>query len=128
MKKISCLILISCCFLFACNKNSAPTPKSAPKQLQIVVSNITTTLTIYNFSVINQSSVKLIDIYAQTDNNTYTVDVHSGDVLKLNYFLELEGLSPPTDPVISFICDKVVIASVTNHAGIISGTKYITIP
>ncbi|HWZ16422.1 MAG TPA: hypothetical protein VNW95_14375 [Mucilaginibacter sp.] len=128
MKKILRLILISCCFLFACNKNSALTPKSAPKQLQIVVSNITTTLTIYNFSVINQSSVKLIDVYAQTDNNTYTVDVNSGDVLKLNYFLELEGLSPATDPVLSFIYEGAIMASVTNHAGIISGSKYITIP
>jgi hypothetical protein len=128
MKIFLWLILIGCCFLFACNKNSTPTPKSPPKQLQIVVSNITTTLTIYNFSVINQSSVKLIDIYAQTDNNTYTVKVNSGDVLKLNYFLELEGLSPATDPVVSFIYDRAVLASVTNHAGIISGAKYITIP
>lgn len=125
MKKI--LILISCCFLFACNKNSTPTP-SSPKQLQIVVSNITTTLTIYNFSVIDQSSVALINVYAQTENKAYTVNVSSGEALKLNYFLELEGPSPATDPVISFICDGAVLASVTNHAGIISGTKYVTIP
>ena len=114
--------------MFACNKNITPIPKSAPKQLQIVVSNITTTLTIYNFSVINQFSVKLIDVYAQTDNKTYTINVNSGDVLKLNYFLELEGLSPATDPVVSFICEGTKMASVTNHAGIISGSKYITIP
>ena len=103
-------------------------PKSTAKQLQIDVSNITTTLTIYNFSVINQSSVKLIDIYAQTENNTYTVNVNSGDVLKLNYFLELEGLSPETDPVVSFICEGEIMARITNHAGIMSGSKYITIP
>jgi hypothetical protein len=121
-------ILIGFCFLIACNKNSNPTPKGPSKPLQIVVSNITTTLTIYNFSVINQSSVKLIDIYAQTDNYTYTVNVNPGDVLKLNYFLELEGLSPATDPVISFIYDGATMFSVTNHAGIISGTKDITIP
>jgi hypothetical protein len=112
----------------ACNKNSGPKPESPSKPLQIVVSNITTTLTIYNFSVVNQSSVKLINIYAQTDNNTYTVNVHSGDVLQLNYFLELEGLSPATDPVISFVYDRTTMFSVTNHVGIVSGTKYITIP
>ncbi len=128
MKKYLYLILISCCFCSACNKNSTPTPKSPAKPLQIVVSNITSTLTIYNFSVINQSSVKLIDIYAQTDNNTYNVNVNPGDVLKLNYFLELEGLSPATDPVISFVYNGGTMASVTNHAGIISGTTYITIP
>src|SRR5476651_2342373 len=109
MRKYLCLILISCCFLLACKKNATPMPKSPAKPLQIVVSNITSTLTIYNFSVINQSSVKLIDIYAQTDNNTYTVNVNSGDVLKLNYFLELEGLSPPTDPVISFVYDGAIM-------------------
>ena len=76
----------------------------------------------------NQSSVKLINVYAQTDNNTYTVNVHSGDVLQLNYFLELEGLSPATDPVISFVYDRTTMFSVTNHVGIVSGTKYITIP
>ncbi|MDP9047917.1 MAG: hypothetical protein M3N14_07255 [Bacteroidota bacterium] len=128
MKKNLHLILISCCFLFACNKNSALTPKGPQKQLQVVVSNITTTLTIYNFSVINQSSEKLIDIYAQTYNHTYAVNVNSGDVLKLNYFLELEGLSPETDPVVSFIYEGAIMASVTNHAGIVSGSKYITIP
>jgi hypothetical protein len=127
MKKISCLILISFCCLIACNKNSGPTPKSSSIPLQIVVSNITSTLTIYNFSVINQSSDTLINIYAQTENKIYTVNVSSGEVLKLNYFLELEGLSPSTDPVISFIYDGVTLASVTNHAGIISGEKYITI-
>lgn len=128
MKFLLRLIFISFCFLIACNKNSAPKPESPSKPLQIVVSNITTTLTIYNFSVVNQSSVKLIDIYAQTDNNIYTVNVHPGDVLQLNYFLELEGLSPATDPVISFVYDGVTMFSVTNHAGIISGVKYITIP
>ena len=122
------LILISFCFLIACNKGSGPKPAAPSKPLQIVVSNITTTLTIYNFSVINQSSVKLIDVYAQTDNNTYTVNVSPGDVLQVNYFLELEGLSPATDPVISFVYDRITLASVTNNAGIVSGTKYITIP
>jgi len=122
------LILISFCFLVACNKSSGPKPESPPKPLQIVVSNITTTLTIYNFSVINQSSVKLIDVYAQTDNNVYTVNVTPGEVLKVNYFLELEGLSPATNPVISFVYDRITLASVTNNAGIVSGTTYITIP
>jgi hypothetical protein len=122
------LALVCFCFLMACNKSPGPKPESPAKPLQIVVSNITTTLTIYNFSVVNQSSVKLINVYAQTNNNTYTVNVHPGDVLQLNYFLELEGLSPSTDPVISFIYDGVTLFSVTNHAGIISGAKYITIP
>ena len=128
MKKKLFLILISCCFLIACNKNSNPTPKGIPKPLQIVVSNITTALTIYNFSITNQSSVKLIDIYAQLENKTYTVNVNSGDLLKVNYFLEIEGPSPLVEPVISFIYDGVTMASVTNRSGIISGAKYITIP
>jgi hypothetical protein len=126
VKKI--LFFISFCFLIACNKNSNPTPQNPPKQLQIVISNITTTLTIYSFSVINQSSVKLIDVYSQTDNKTYTVNVNPGDVLKLNYFLELEGPSPAVEPVISFIYDGVPMAMVSNNSGIISGAKYITIP
>ena len=128
MKKILFLILISSCFLIACNKSYNPAPASSAKPLQIVISKITTTLTIYSFSVVNQSSVKLIDIYSQTDNKTYTVNVNSGDVLKLNYFLELEGPSPAVEPVISFIYDGVPMASVSNNAGIISGAKYITIP
>ena len=128
MKFLLRLILISFCFLISCNKNSEPKPESPSKPLQIVVSNITTTLTIYNFSVVNQSSVKLIDIRAQTDNKTYTVNVNPGDTLQLNYFLELEGLSPDTDPVISFVYDGVTLFSVSNHAGIISGAKYVTIP
>jgi hypothetical protein len=122
------LILVIFCFLIACNKSPGPKPESPLKPLQIVVSNVTTTLTIYNISIVNQSSVKLIDIYAQTDNNTYTVNVRSGDVLQLNYFLELEGLSPATDPVVSFIYDGITMFSVTNDAGIVSGSKYITIP
>jgi hypothetical protein len=128
MKKILFLILSGCCFLMACKKNSNPTPKSARKPLQIVVSNITSTLTIYSFSVTDPSSVKLIDIYSQTENKTYTVNVNSGNVLKINYFLELEGTSPAVDPVISVIYDGVIITSVTNHSGIISGVKYIAIP
>jgi len=126
MKKI--LALICCCVLIACNKNSSPAPKGPPKPLQIVVSNITTTLTIYSFSVVNQSSVKLIDIHSQTENKTYTVNVNPGDVLKVNYFLELEGLRPATNPVITVVCDGVIMATVTNDAGIISGAKYITVP
>ena len=113
----------------ACNKNSTPAPESKPKPLQIVVSNITSTLTIYSFSVTEQSSsLKLIDIYSQTENKTFTVNVNSGDVLKLNYFLELEGPSPAVEPVVSFIYDGVTMASVANRSGIISGEKYITIP
>ena len=115
--------------MIACNKNSNPTPGSKSKPLKIVISNITSTLTIYSFSVTNQSSsVKLIDIYSQTENKTFTVDVNSGDVLKLNYFLELEGPSPAVEPVVSFIYEGVTMASVTNNAGIISGEKVITIP
>lgn len=128
MKKLLFFILISFCFLIACNKSSNPTPASPAKPLQIVISNITTTLTIYSFSVINQSSVKLIDIYSQTDNKTYTVNVNPGDALKLNYFLELEGPPPPVAPVISFIYNGVPMASVSNLSGIVSGSKYITIP
>lgn len=112
----------------ACNKNSAPTPPGPAKPLQIVISNITTTLTIYSFSVIDQSAATLIDIRSQTDNHTYTVNVKHGDVLQLNYFLELEGLRPATDPVITFVYDGVTMASVTNNAGIVSGSKSITIP
>ena len=126
--KLFLALILSSCLLMACNKSSAPTPKSTPKPLQIVISNITTTLTIYSFSVVNQSSVKLIDIRSQVADHTYSVNVNSGDVLQLNYFLELEGLSPATDPVITFIYGGVPMASVTNNAGIISGTKIITIP
>lgn len=128
MKRILFFILISFCFLISCNKNSTPTPQSPSKPLQIVISNITTTLTIYSFSVINQSNVKLIDVYSQTDDKTYTVNVNPGDALKLNYFLELEGPEPAVAPVISFIYDGVPMASVSNLSGIISGAKYIIIP
>lgn len=128
MKKIGLSALISCCFLMACNKNSNPAPKGPQKSLQIVISNITSTLTIYSFSVTNQSSVKLIDIYSQVENKTYSVNVNSGDVLKLNYFLELEGPSPSVAPVISFLYDGVTMASIRNHAGIITGAEYIVIP
>lgn len=103
-------------------------PKAQVKPLQIVVSNVTSTLTIFSFSVINQSSVTLIDIHSQTGNRTYTVNVNSGDILKLNYFLELEGANPSVMPQISFIYDGVTMASVSNDSGIISGEKYITIP
>jgi len=120
--------IIGCCFLFACNKNSNLIPKPPQKPLQIVISNITSTLTIYSFSVVNPSSVKLIDIYSQVENKTYTINVNSGDILKINYFLELEGPKPPTNPVISFIYDGVTMASVTNDSGIVSGAKYIVIP
>jgi hypothetical protein len=129
MKKMLRLFLIGCCLLIACNKNSTPAPVSAPKPLQIVVSNITSTLTIYSFSVTEQStSAKLIDIHSQTENKTFTVNVNSGDVLQLTYFLELEGPVPPTEPVVSFIYEGVTMASVTNNAGIVSGEKVITIP
>lgn len=128
MKRLLLLFLISCCFLMACHKDSNPAPQTTPKPLQIVVSDITSTLTIYNFSVINQSGVKLIDIYAQTQNKTYTVNVKPGDVLTVNYFLELEGPVPPVEPVVSFIYDRVPMITVTNNAGIVSGTKSITIP
>lgn len=128
MKRILLSILIGFCFLMACNKNSNPVPKGAAKPLQIVISNVTSTLTIFSFSVINQSSVTLIDIHSQTGNRTYTVNVNSGDTLKLNYFLELEGPSPSVEPVISFIYDGVTMASVSNNAGIVSGAKYISIP
>jgi hypothetical protein len=114
--------------LTACNKDSNPAPKSPQKPLQIVISNITSTLTIYSFSITNQSSVKLIDIFSQTENKTYTVNVNSGDILKVNYFLELEGPSPSVEPVISVIYDGVTMASVSNGSGIITGAKYITIP
>lgn len=103
-------------------------PQGPAKPLQIVISNITTTLTIYNFSVVNQSSEKLIDIYARTYNYTYNVNVKSGDVLQLHYFLELEGVPPPTDPIITFVYDGVPMARITNNEGIVSGEKTITIP
>ena len=122
------LILAGCCLLFACNKSLGPAPAGTPKPLQIVVSNITTTLTIYSFSVTNQWSVKLADVYSQVENKTYTVNVNSGDILKVNYFLELEGPSPLTEPVISFVYDGVTMASVTNDSGTISGEKHIAIP
>ena len=128
MKKILFFILISCYFLIACNKNSNPAPKVPAKPLQIVISNVTSTLTIFSFSVINQSAVTLIDIHSQTGNRTYSVNVNSGDTLKLNYFLELEGPPPAVIPQISFIYDGVTMASVSNDSGIISGAKYITIP
>jgi len=123
------LFLIACCLLMACKKNPNPVPAGNSKPLQIVVSNITSTLTIYSFSVIEQpSSSALIDIHSQTENKTFTVNVNSGDVLTLNYFLELEGPVPAVEPVVSFICDGVTMASVTNNAGIISGAKVVTIP
>ncbi|MGZ3752007.1 MAG: hypothetical protein ACXVB0_10460 [Mucilaginibacter sp.] len=129
MKKIFYLFFIGSCFLMACHKNSTPAPSSPSKPLQIVVSNITSTLTIYSFSVTEQSSSnKLITVYSQTENETYNVNVKSGDVLKLNYFLELEGPSPVVEPVVSFVYDGVTMASVANRAGIVSGEKYITIP
>ena len=128
MKRILFFTLFSFCFLIACNKNSNPTPQGPAKPLQIVISNITSSLTIYSFSVINQSSVKLIDVYSQTFNKTYTVNVNPGDTLKLNYFLEIEGPDPAVQPVISFIYDGVPMASVSSDSGIISGAKYITIP
>lgn len=128
MKKKLFLILALLIFSVACSKKSAPTPKTLPKPLQIVVSNITTTLTIYSFSITNQASIDLMDLYSQTENKTYTVNVNSGDRLKIYYFLELEGPSPAVAPVISFIYDGVIKASVTNLSGIISGTTYISIP
>jgi hypothetical protein len=129
MRKLLYLFLIGCCFLIACNKNLNPAPANKPKSLQIVVSNVTTTLTIFSFSVTRASSSDtLISIHSQTGNKAYAVNVNSGDVLKLHYFLELEGLVPPVDPVLSFNCDGAVMASVTNNAGIVSGDKVITIP
>jgi hypothetical protein len=129
MKKLLYLFLVGCLFLMACNKNSTPSPVSKAKSLQIVVSDVTTTLTIFSFSVTRASSSDtLIDIRSQTGNKAYSVNVNSGDVLKLHYFLELEGVIPAVDPVISFISDGAVMASVTNNAGIVSGDKYITIP
>lgn len=114
--------------MIACNKDSNPIPQRPLKPLQIVISDITSTLTIYNFSITNQSSVKLIDIYAQTQNKTYSVNVKSGDTLTINYFLELEGPSPVTAPVITFIYNGVPMLTVTNRSGIVSGQKDITIP
>jgi len=129
MRKLLYLFFVGCCFLMACKKNSTPSPVSKAKSLQIVVSDVTTTLTIFSFSVTRASSSDtLIDIRSQTGNNAYAVNVNSGDVLKLHYFLELEGVTPAVDPVISFICDGAVMASVTNNAGIVSGDKFITIP
>ncbi|MBS1527330.1 MAG: hypothetical protein JST19_16880 [Bacteroidetes bacterium] len=126
MKKMLLSILIGCCFLTACHKNSTPAPAN---KLQIVISNVTTTLTIYSFSVTEQpSSDTLINIYSQLGNKTYAVNVKSGEVLKLHYFLELEGLDPAVQPVISFIYDGATMASVTSDSGIISGDKFITIP
>lgn len=111
----------------ACNKNSTPVPVSKP--LQIVISNVTTTLTIYSFSVTEQSSSDtLINIYSQLGNKTYAVNVKPGENLKLHYFLELEGLDPAIQPVISFIYDGATMASVTSDHGIISGDKFVTIP
>jgi hypothetical protein len=112
----------------ACKKDSNPAPPPA-KPLQIVISDITTTLTIYSFSVTEQSSSDtLINIYSQTQNKIYSVNVHSGDVLKLHYFLELEGLSPAVEPHVTFISDGVILASIGNLAGIVSGDKYVTVP
>jgi hypothetical protein len=128
MKKMLFLILAIGCFSAACNKKSAPAPETPPKPLQIVVSNITTTLTIYNLSITNQSEADLMDLYAQTINKTYTVSVKSGDIIQVNYFLELEGLSPAVAPVISFVYDGITKASVTNLSGKLSGTLYIHIP
>ncbi|MGZ3778217.1 MAG: hypothetical protein ACXVI9_11870 [Mucilaginibacter sp.] len=129
MKKALCLCLIGYCFFTACHKNSNPAPVGKQKSLQIVVSNVTTTLTIFSFSVTRAStSDTLINIHSQTGNNAYAVNVNSGDVLKLHYFLELEGLVPPVDPHVSFICDGAVLYDVTNNAGIVSGDKAITIP
>ena len=128
MKKISFLILVAACFFLACNKNSSPAPNPS-KPLQIIISNVTTTLTIYSFSVTEQStSDTLINIHSQLGNKTYSVNVRSGDVLKLHYFLELEGLDPAVQPVITFSYGGVTMASVTSDSGIISGDKYITIP
>jgi hypothetical protein len=126
MKKI--LFLIGCCFFLACNKNTMPIPVAPAKPLQIVISNITTTLTIYSFSVTNQLGVKLIDIHSQTQNKTYNVDVNPGDTLKLTYFLELEGTPPTVLPVVSFVYEGVRMAGITNDAGIVSGSTTITIP
>lgn len=129
MRKLLYLFLAGCFFLMACNKNLNPAPANKPKSLQIVVSHVTTTLTIFSFSVTRASSSDtLINIHSQTGNNAYAVNVNSGDVLKLHYFLELEGLVPPVDPHISFICDGAVLYDVTNNAGIVSGDKVITIP
>lgn len=114
--------------MIGCNKNSNPIPQSPLKPLQIVISDITSTLTIYNFSITNQSDVKLIDIYAQTQNKTYTINVRSGDMLTINYFLELEGPSPVVAPVITFLYDDVPMLTVTNRSGIVSGQKVVTIP
>jgi len=128
MKKMLFLILAVGCLSVACNKKSAPAPQAPPRPLQIVVSNITTTLTIYNLSITDQSEDDLMDLYAQTINKTYTVNVKSGDLLRVNYFLELEGLQPAVAPVISFVYDGVTKATVTNLSGKLSGTLYIAIP
>ncbi|MBS1528928.1 MAG: hypothetical protein JSU01_01365 [Bacteroidetes bacterium] len=128
MKKILFLVLFGFCFFLACNKDSNSIPAPA-KPLQIVISNITTTLTIYSFSVTTQSSSDtLINIHSQTQNQTYHVDVSPGQNLKLHYFLELEGLNPAVQPVITFSYGGVTMASVTSDSGIISGDKIITIP
>jgi hypothetical protein len=128
MKKILLLILGIACISAACTKKSGTTPEAPSKPLQIVVSNITTTLTIYNVSITNQSSADLMDLYAQTVNKTYTVNVKSGDILKIDYMLELEGVEPPVAPVITFVYEGVTKATVTNLAGKLYGTTYIAIP
>lgn len=130
MKKLSFFVLTGCCFFMTCSKNASPPPQSIQMPLSIVISNITSTLTIYSFSITSRSSdtSKLIDIYSQVENKTYTVNVSRGDVLKVNYFLELEGPRPPTNPVITFIYDGVTLFSVTNDAGIVSGSKIIVVP
>ena len=120
-------IILSCLFI-SCNKDSIYAPNLPAKPLQVIISNISTTLTIYSFSIINQSSVKLIDIYSQLQNKTYNVNVNHRDILQVNYFLELEGPSPEVNPVVSFVYEGAPLVVVTNNAGIISGTKYIVIP
>jgi hypothetical protein len=128
MKKLLFLFLGIACFSVACSKKSAPTLQAPAKPLQIVVSNITTTLTIYNVTITDQSSEDLMDLYAQTVNKTYTVNVKSGDILKISYMLELEGVTPAVAPVISFVYDGIPKGRVTNLAGKLYGTLYITIP
>ncbi len=128
MKKLLFLILILSSFFISCKKDSIYEPNLPAKPLQVIISNISTTLTIYSFSITNQSSVKLIDIYSQIENNTFNVNVNHGDILKVNYFLELEGPSPAVNPLVSFVYEGAPLIVVTNNAGIITGTKYIVIP
>lgn len=128
MKKILFLILIISSLFISCKKESIYAPNLPAKPLQVIISNISTTLTIYSFSITNQSSVKLIDIYSQIENNTFNVNVNHGDILKVNYFLELEGPSPAVNPLVSFVYEGAPLIVVTNNAGIITGTKYIVIP